>query len=130
MTYYWRGGREQMEEFHIFGALLFIEAMMWILASLLHYFEEKNRPRAEKRLDMPGWLRKFFGDFRREGTLSVSGGIVQGFSYAAILISLIFLLGPGLTKATAIRLWFLQFLLTAITVGLVRDIVPRLCMKK
>ena len=114
-----------MEDYRPLASLLFIEAIMWTIGCLGHYFEEVW-PKEKKRLNAPGWLRNLFGDFRREGTLSVSDTIIQGFCYVTVLVAFLFLLGPGLTTKTAMRLWFLQFFLTAIVIGLVRDIIPRL----
>jgi len=115
-----------VETYRSLGGLLFIEAVMWTIGCLGHYFKGEIWLKGKKRLNAPGWLRKLFGDFRREGTLSVSDTIIQGFCYITALVAFLFLLGPGLTTKTAMRLWFLQFFLTGIVIGLIRDVIPRL----
>lgn len=112
-----------------FWALLWYEAMMWGLACLLHYSGEDLR-RDEERINAPTWLRKLFGDFRREGTLEIRGVIVQSACYLTTLVGLVAALRSELSKEVGISLAFGQLFLSFLGVVLVFDVAPRLFKRR
>ncbi|MBC7252268.1 MAG: hypothetical protein H5T62_18570 [Anaerolineae bacterium] len=112
-----------------FWALLWYEAMMWGLACLLHYSGEGLR-RNEERMDASMWLRKAFGDFRKEGTLEIRGVIVQSACYITTVIGLVAALRSELSKEVGISLAFGQLFLSGFGVVLVFDVAPRLFKRR
>jgi hypothetical protein len=116
-------------EIRLLGALALAQMTMWVPSCLNHYWREEIE-RARMRLKAPGWLRKAFGDFRKDGTLSVPSLIVQSGGYVTMLVALLGATRSDLTRQRAIGLWFAQFFLTGVTVVLVRDIIPRLFRRK
>jgi hypothetical protein len=116
-------------EIRVLGALALVQLTMWALGCLGHYWGEENE-RACMRVKAPGWLRKVFGDFRKDGTLGANYLIVQSAGYVTMLVALLGAMRSDLTRQHAIELWLAQFILTGVTVILVCDIVPRLFRRK
>ena len=112
-----------------FWALLWYEAMMWGLGCLGHYWGE-GLDRDEERMDTPLWLRRLFGDFRREGTLEIRGVIVQSACYITTLIGLVIALRSELSKEMGICLALGQLFLSFLGVVLVFDVAPRLFKRR
>lgn len=112
-----------------FWALLWYEAMMWGLGALGHYWGEKL-DRDEERMNASIWLRKAFGDFRKEGTLEIRGVIVQSACYITALIGLVAALRSELSKEVGISLAFGQLFLSFLGVVLVFDVAPRLFKRR
>ena len=99
-----------MEEIKVFGGVVFAEATFWVIFCLTHYLSEQP---GQKRTKLPGWLRKIFGDFRKEGTLLTGSMTMQGLGYVIIAIALLTALVSDLTRQTGIRLVLLWFALIA-----------------
>lgn len=108
-----------------FWALVWYEAMMWGFACLLHYSGEGLR-RSNERMNAPTWLRRAFGDFRKEGTLEIRSVVVQSACYITTLIGLVAALRSDLSKELGISLAFGQLFLSFLGIVLVFDVAPRL----
>jgi hypothetical protein len=116
-----------MEEIRVLGGLVFGEATFWVLSCLMHYVTE--RP-GQMRTKAPGWLRKVFGDFRKEGTLLTGFMVIQALGYIIIAIALLIALVSDLTRQTGIRLFILWFVLIIPVPFLITDLIPRLFRRK
>ena len=112
------------EEVRALGVLLFTEAIMWIPSCLGHYVSEVRE--ARECINAPEWLRKVFGDFRKSGSLVVQYMMIQIMVCVAVATAFLIVIVSDLTRPLAFLLWFIQFLLTAVAVGVGRVIGSRL----
>lgn len=90
-----------------------------------HYLNEKTK-QPHKRLKAPRWLRKTFGDLRKEGTLDLQSMAIQGVGYIMMLVVFLSALFFDLTRQNVLVLVFLQLFLMAVAATLARYIVRRL----
>jgi hypothetical protein len=112
-----------MEEIRILGALLFAEAPMWVVFCFGHYTAKKP---GQRRTKAPGWLRKIFGDFRKEGELLTEFMVAQAIGYSVIIIALLIALIADLTRQYGVGLAILWLAMLFIVPVLIFEVVPRL----
>jgi hypothetical protein len=111
-----------VEEIQALGGLLFAEAIIWAIFCLGHYAPEQP---GQRRSKVPGWLRKLFGDFRKEGTLLTMFMTAQVMGYLIIAIALTAVIVSDFTKKHSVRLVILHFVLIFVVFGFVSEVVPR-----
>jgi len=112
------------EEVRVLGAFVFYQLILWIPACLLHYWGEPFQV-SSTRIEVPGWLRKIFGDFRQQGSLEVRAMMIQGVMYFVTLGAILAALISELTRQRALLLWLVQLLLTVLAIGIGRMIGSR-----
>jgi hypothetical protein len=112
------------EEVRVLGAFVFYQLILWIPACLLHYWGEPFQV-SSTRIEVPGWLRKIFGDFRQHGSLEVQAMMIQGVMYFVTLGAIVAALISDLTRQRALLLWLVQLFLTVLAVGIGRVMSSR-----
>jgi hypothetical protein len=103
-------------EMRLLIGIVIINLPLWLLNRSGHY---KCTGKFCKYTKAPGWLRKIFGDFRKQGDLVIRNMIIQLIIYVISSIAIVITLTSDLTKYAFSVLVVVEYLLFGVSLLLI-----------
>jgi hypothetical protein len=104
------------EEMRLLLGILLINLPLWLLNQRGHY---SQAGKIWRYTDAPAWMRKFFGDFRKQGDLVIRNMIIQLVISVMSIIAVVVTLTSDFTKYAFSVLVVVEYLLFGVSLLLI-----------